>query len=465
MTDIEERKEEKKIEDKNERRIAPVKRSRSLAEVPLQGFNALEINFFYTLLYFCQNKKSEKVKISFDDFREMTGYKRRGDKALINKLQVMSQKFAQITLMEKKKNGGFKIVVPFIDFEVDPDEKSFIVGIHQEFMSAINDLDGSEGKRYALADVISIVQMKSTYSKNCLGHLSVYRNKDLLEMTTEEMKYYFDIPQKYRTSDINDKVLSVIKKEFAAADIFDHFDITPRMEASRKKSTGRKKILGYLFSYRFTDDYLGGLGRKKKKEVKKESIDCPKCGKPLIPIERKDGSGIFFGHRDGWSESAPCRFTISADKLGKGQVPKVSDNESQESTSVTKSELENYYRHIREENVIALGHRKDEIREKEPEIWAIYMDLEKMRADSLNAMAAFAFSEEGKLKKREIQNTISEARDKLKASLVEKGYDEKFLEVRFKCPICRDTGQKDDGLFCSCRALRIQEAAEWQKEK
>ena len=460
-----EKKANKTKDPDNNRSTAIVKRSSTLADVPLQNFNSLEINFFYGLLYLCQGKRSTKVKIDFDEFRELTGYSRRGDAALIEKLKVMSNKFASISLMETKKNGGFKIIVPFISFEADPDKKEFTVEMHEEFVKAINDLDGSAGKRYALIDVINIVQLKSTYSKQCLGHLSVFRNREYWETSVEELKYYLDIPAKYRTSDINDKVIPVIEREYEELNVFERFEITPRFEDSRKKTTGRRKTLGYLFSFKFNDDYLGGRVKGKRRDEKRETIECPICGQIMVKIEKHDGSGAFFGHEDGWKESAPCRFTINADKVGKGKIPNKSDNEKQDNNMVTERELINYYSYIREQEVMDLARRKDEIREREPEIWNNYVELEKMRVAALDTMTAFSFTEAGKSKKKEVQKEIKEYANKVREALLLKGYGSNYLEIHYKCPVCMDTGQKPDGLFCSCRAERIKEASEWVKKK
>lgn len=449
---------------KTTREKAFVKRSTDLALIPLQNFTAIEINFYYSLLYFCQNKKVNRVKISFEEFRKMSGYTRRGDKELLEKLRAMSMKFSHIgPLVENKKNGGFKIVIPFIDFEADPDEKSFTVGIHSDFMAYINELDGSVGKRYALADVRSIVNVKSTYSKQCLGYLSLYRKRGYWETSIDELKYYLDIPAKYRTSDINKQVLSVVTKELEGEKIFDYFDVTPRVEEDRKKSTGRKKTLGYIFTFKYVDDYFDRRGEKKEKQ--KDTIDCPICGKKLIKKARKDGTGYFYGHKDGWDISAPCRFTISAEKVEKGQISNKSDDEQQDGVVVTAGELNNYYRHIREKGVIALAQRKDVIRDREPGIWDLFMAREKMRVESMKKMTTFAFTEEGRSQKQEIRDEVERSGMKLKMALKDKGYDMNYLEMQYMCPICKDTGQQDNGLFCSCRATRVEEAAAWIQNK
>ena len=424
------------MEDKKEKAI--VKHSNQLAEVPFQNFTAKEIDFFYAICYNVQNQGTERVEIGFHEFRDLIGYTRRGDEALIKELKEMSIKFSRITLMEQKKKG-FKIIVPFIDFEADLEKKKFAVGVHPEFASALNELDGTPGKRYTLADVIAISRMKSTYSKQCLRMLFLYRNTGYWYPTLEELRYYLDIPDKYRTSDINKRVLEVIKKEFTEAGLFEEFNIYTRNDDSSLTS-GRKKILGYTFSFKFVD------GVVTKENKKTEQVICPVCQKPLMQIKRKDG-GVFWGHKDGWKENAACKYTVSSKDeikiVGKGDV--------------SIGDLERYYRKIREDEIIDLSRRKELIKHDEPEIWKIYEKREKVRADSINQITAFAFSDESREEKQKLLQEVRDLTDQIKNMLVKNSYSEDFMEIRYKCRICKDTGQRDDGTYCECRRERIEE--------
>ena len=38
-----------------------------------------------------------------------------------------------------------------------------------------------------------------------------------------------------------------------------------------------------------------------------------------------------------------------------------------------------------------------------------------------------------------------------------------YMEVRYKCPLCKDTGMTDEGIRCQCYIEREKEAAQWQK--
>lgn len=424
------------MEEKKEKAI--VKHSNQLAEVPFQNFTAKEIDFFYAICYKVQNQGTERVTIGFHEFRNLIGYKRRGDEALINELKEMSIKFSRITLMEQKKKG-FKIIVPFIDFEADLEKKQFTVGVHPEFASALNDLDGSPGKRYTLADVIAISRMKSTYSKQCLRMLFLYRNTGYWYPTLEELRYFLDVPNKYRTSDINKRVLDVIKKEFSESGLFEEFNIYTRNDDS-SLTAGRKKILGYTFSFKFID------GVVTKEPKKSEEIICPVCKKPLTQIKRKDG-GVFWGHKDGWKDDAACKYTISSKE----------EIKTSEKEGVTIGELEGYYRQLRENEIIALSERKEKIKHDEPEIWEIYEKRERVRADSINQITAFAFSDESRREKQKLIQEVQDLTVRMKNMLVKNGYEEDYMDIRYKCRICKDTGQCEDGTYCECRKERIAE--------
>lgn len=439
-----------------------VKTSNELAMVPLQNFDSIEINWFYAMCYLLQGRGEDRVEVDFDDFRQMTGYSRRGNEALLKKLNETSVKFSRITLTEKKKYG-FKIIVPFIGFEADYKKRTFSFEAHRDFVSALNDLDGSPTKRYTKTDLIALRSLNSTYSKHCLKMLFVYRNLGAWNVLLDEMRYFLSIPTSYRTSDVN-KLLASIKREFEEAEIFESFDIIPRYEEERKKSKGRKKMIGYTFVFRFKEGVSGasyGMDEPRKEEEK--SVPCPKCGKPLFIIKRKDGKGRFYGHKDGWDKNAPCHFTLSEDRVVEAADAEVYEAEkgSDKKAGVSRGDLERYYRYIREQEAEAEIARREHIRSNEPEIWKAYEKYVLKSKEMIDQMTTLAISEESRERKKKIKEERENALKQLKKTLRERGYEEDYLELRYRCPECRDTGQRRDGTFCSCRAERVKEAEEW----
>lgn len=308
--------------------------------------------------------------------------------------------------------------------------------------------------------------LKSTYSKHCLKMLFLYRNKagknkGCWNVSVKELKYYLDIPEKYRTSDIN-KLLDSVTKEYDEAGIFEKFDIITIYEDSEeKKKKGRKKTIGYTMLYSFvetdTDQISAGINKDEK------SIPCPLCGKPLYRIERKDGSTAFYGHRTGWDKG--CNYTIREDKLVEvtGEVVSEHDQKDNSEGIVTKGDLEKYYRYVREQHGADELRRKEYIRINEPEIWTIYQECVEQQKEIRDMMTSLALSEESREKRKAAREKLEIYNKKLKDALIENGYESDYMELRYKCSECKDFGQRDDGSFCSCRAERAKEAAEWIK--
>lgn len=102
-----------------------------------------------------------------------------------------------------------------------------------------------------------------------------------------------------------------------------------------------------------------------------------------------------------------------------------------------KSEVLSLYEQIREEEARALQARKKEIQELYPEI--IQLDQEIGR-QSLNLSRSILKSPDSEALVSEIKNKIMDLRAKKYELLVSKGYPQDYLNVRYRCSKCKDTG-------------------------
>lgn len=438
-------------ENKTSREKAIVKHSNQLAEVPLQNFTAKEVDMFFALCLKLQGAGENRVTISFDDVRKIIGSGRRGDKALLNELREMAIKFSRINLMTQETDSSFKIIIPFTDFEGDWKQKTFSVGVHKEFVSALNDLDGTPGKRYTLSDVMGISRMKSTFSKHCLKMIFLYRNAGYWYTTIGGLRYYLDIPDGYKPNDIKRRVIDVIKAEFDESGIFEKFEVIERREEG-SRSPGRKKLIGYTFHFVFSED--ADVSTYESEIL--EELKCPKCGRPLVRKARRDGTGYFYGHEDGYKEDALCRYTVNM-----GRDTEAEMSESSGEATVTERVLADYYEYVRREEELAAVRRREEIEKAEPEIWELYEERERRMADYVKQMQTLGISGE----REDAKKAVDDATSNLLEGLKKKGYAEDYMFIRHRCNECRDTGQRDDGMYCSCRKDRVAEAAEWLKSE
>ena len=62
----------------------------------------------------------------------------------------------------------------------------------------------------------------------------------------------------------------------------------------------------------------------------------------------------------------------------------------------------------------------------------------------------------------ELERRMNSLEEEKAFLLTENGFDMNYMEPRFRCKICKDTGVTADGSRCSCVAERLQEAEIWQ---
>ena len=65
-----------------------------------------------------------------------------------------------------------------------------------------------------------------------------------------------------------------------------------------------------------------------------------------------------------------------------------------------------------------------------------------------------------KLEQRNLQ-----AQEMIRSLLVKNGYPEDYLERKFRCETCRDTGYTDEGRVCTCAKERAEEAYRWIQKR
>lgn len=448
--------EELKEKDKQHIETAILKHSNQLSEMPLQGFTAKETDLFWGICYFVQNKGEEEVVIPFSELRELLDIERRGDKKLKEEMQETAFKFSKISLTEETENE-FYTIVPFYGFRLNTKEKTFAVQVHKDFVKALNNLDGTEGSRYTLSDVKAISKMTSVFSKHALRMMFLYRNTGYWYVTVENLRYFLDIPEGYKLGNITQRVIEPIRKDFEASGIFEEFEITENKDSSQS-GKGRKRVVSYTFRFRFKSEYFENETVERKEGV----IPCPMCGKPLYKIERKDGTGYFFGHRGGHKKDAECHYTASPT----AEIPpsSVEVSESDDDINISRGNLERYYSHIREEAQEALRERIETVRREDSELWGLYEEGEKLLSDYVGMMSTVRISEplDGEKTAKEL---LEKKRMEIYEALEKRGMDRDYFSVRYRCRECQDSGMLKNGYFCSCRKERAREAVEWLKDR
>ena len=142
------------------------------------------------------------------------------------------------------------------------------------------------------------------------------------------------------------------------------------------------------------------------------------------------------------------------------QVEKAGSTNSEGSVNVSKRVLEEYYKYLREK---AVHDQKEKQQRLETEM-PIMQKFASIEADIKEKLLA-GLGSIGKEKRTELLQRQKELIEQKKEFLAVNGYPEDYLEVKYKCPICKDHGIMDDGMRCSCVKERADEAYRWNKDR
>ena len=127
---------------------------------------------------------------------------------------------------------------------------------------------------------------------------------------------------------------------------------------------------------------------------------------------------------------------------------------------VSRKVLKDYYDHIRRQDDEARKARIREVSEKLPAFRRL-LEAESQLGRELVTASIGPDAKEKRQKLREKRLKLEESKRSL---LADNGYPEDYLEKKFRCGKCRDTGYTDEGRVCTCCRERAAEAYKWIQE-
>lgn len=143
------------------------------------------------------------------------------------------------------------------------------------------------------------------------------------------------------------------------------------------------------------------------------------------------------------------------------------ENEKEKSSGVTGKKVSSslvlrYYEYLRNSEEDAARKRRDEVFAKVPEIKNIEAELSELNMTMTKTMFGAAGSE-----RDEKIESIRQKMDSLTVDkaiiLTENNFPPDYMEIRYSCETCQDTGVTPEGGRCECFNIRAEEAIKWEK--
>ena len=130
---------------------------------------------------------------------------------------------------------------------------------------------------------------------------------------------------------------------------------------------------------------------------------------------------------------------------------------AQESAKVSRKVLRDYYDYIKTEGENARKARITEVMNRIPEM----KDLFSAETQLNSLVITMKPGPDAKDKRQRLKERRQDIEEKKKELLERNGYPVDYLDRKYRCNICRDTGYTDEGRVCTCAKERAEEAYEW----
>ncbi len=132
---------------------------------------------------------------------------------------------------------------------------------------------------------------------------------------------------------------------------------------------------------------------------------------------------------------------------------------AEEVSPVSRKVLADYYEYIRTTDENEQKARIGEVLLKVPEMKKLFEDESRLNGRMLSIRP-------GDLDSRQrLRTQRTEIEERKKQLLAENGFPADYLNRKYRCGICRDTGYTDEGMVCSCCKQRAAEAYDWHTNK
>lgn len=142
-----------------------------------------------------------------------------------------------------------------------------------------------------------------------------------------------------------------------------------------------------------------------------------------------------------------------------GSLPSGSDDK--DGAKVSRKVLKDYYDFIREEEEKAHAERIREAVSNIPGMDEIFERESRLGS----AITRFTPGSSAAGSFEQIRSERKEIEESKKNLLRSAGYPTDYLEKKYRCNICKDTGYTDEGKVCTCCRARADEAYMWLREK
>lgn len=239
-----------------------VKYHNDMNTVALRKFNSLEMNIFISICSKMKEKNEEIIEFSFNKIKELA--KIEGEYS-IEKFGKMLDSVYEKLLKTSIKIGNDRVWTRFVlfnEYTIDLDKQIVKIQVHSKFKWVLNELTA----KFTRFELEEYVDFKSSYTKEFYRRMKQFKTTGIWKISLKEFREQLDIPEDYKASNIDQKVLTPILKELKK-----EYKLKIK-KIYEKNGVGRPKLSGFEFRFKTEEVEKKENKSKEAKEYKEIRI-------------------------------------------------------------------------------------------------------------------------------------------------------------------------------------------------
>lgn len=273
--------------------------------VAFKNFNQRELNIFFSICALMKEKGDNTITFSYNELKRLINAKLPTNQVFEDLLVSTYNKLLELQLGYHDENKIVRFVL-FTGYTVDKEKKEISIRVNHDYAYVLNDLSSN----FTIFELQEFNTLASSYSKNMFRLLKQFKSTGHYTVSVDEFRRLLDIPEYYTMKRITDKILSVILKELSSYFV--------DLKVTKIKEGRTIKTLDFRFKpQHYTDNQVMTIDIKAENshdlavgENRKEEVLCPKCGKPLVLLSKRNGD-TFWGHPNYNAYEGSCKQSYS----------------------------------------------------------------------------------------------------------------------------------------------------------
>ena len=208
--------------------------------VNMRGWTKEEMNFMFAVLSKAKEKGTDLIEFDKTQLTELAQYSERHKMRLHDVLKNLVDHVTEMKYIEETTHS-YEVMNLFQRFKVqwneDYTEMHATIRVSSDFEYILNQLNAN----FTKFELDEFIKLRSTYAKQMYRLLKQWRTKGYREYSVKDLRYLLAIPDCYKSSDIDKRVLKPIQKELSS--VFQELKVKPI-----KKRTKGSPIIAYAFT-------------------------------------------------------------------------------------------------------------------------------------------------------------------------------------------------------------------------